>query len=116
MKTRSNSKPRLKDFEEKTGIDIQYEGSKEFETSISIRVDAGDPPDIADFPQPGLLANLVSAGEVVDVSTFLPEDWLKQNYNQSWLDMAMMAGPDGEIMAGVWGARERQEPGVVSEG
>ena len=34
----------MKDFEDKTGIDIQYEGSKEFETSISIRVDAGDPP------------------------------------------------------------------------
>jgi alpha-glucoside transport system substrate-binding protein len=30
-------------------------------------------------------------------------NWLKANYNQSWLDMATMAGPDGKpIMAGVW--------------
>ncbi len=89
-------------FEAATGIDVQYEGSKEFETTISVRVDAGDPPDIADFPQPGLLANLVSAGKVVDASTFIPAEWLQQNYNQSWLDMAMMEGPDGPIMAGVW--------------
>jgi alpha-glucoside transport system substrate-binding protein len=89
-------------FEEATGIDIQYEGSKEFETTISIRVDGGDAPDIADFPQPGLLANFVRDGKVVDVSTFLDEAKLKDNYNQSWLDMATMEGPDGEIMAGVW--------------
>ncbi len=39
-------------FEEATGIDIQYEGSKEFEASISIRVQANDPPDIL----PGFVA------------------------------------------------------------
>jgi alpha-glucoside transport system substrate-binding protein len=89
-------------FEEATGIDIQYEGSKEFETTISVRVDAGDPPDIADFPQPGLLQNLVGSGAVVDVSTFIPAESIAANYNQSWLDMAMMEGPDGPMMAGVW--------------
>jgi alpha-glucoside transport system substrate-binding protein len=89
-------------FEEQTGIDIQYVGSKEFETAISIKVDGGDAPDIADFPQPGLLGNFVADGKVVDVSTFLDMEKLQGNYNQSWLDMAMMEGPDGEIMAGVW--------------
>jgi alpha-glucoside transport system substrate-binding protein len=92
----------IADFEEKTGIDIQYEGSKEFEASISIRVEGGDAPDIADFPQPGLLASFVDSGDVVDMSQYLDMDALKANYNQSWLDMAMMDGPDGEIMAGVW--------------
>ena len=90
-------------FEEATGIDIQYEGSKEFETSISIRVDGGDAPDIADFPQPGLLANFVRDGKVVDVNSFIDNETLAETYNQSWLDMATMAGPDGDIMAGVWG-------------
>ena len=93
----------MKDFEEKTGIDIQYEGSKEFEASISIRVDAGDPPDIVDFPQPGLLANFAKQGKIVDVSEFLDMEALKGNYNQSWLDMAMFDGPDGKrIRGGVW--------------
>ena len=89
-------------FEEATGIDIQYQGSKEFEASISIRVDAGDAPDIVVFPQPGFLADFVADGKVVDVSTFLSEEYLLGQYIPSWLDMAMMEGPDGPIMAGVW--------------
>ena len=89
-------------FEEATGIDIQYEGTKEFETIISTRVDGGDAPDIADFPQPGLLKNLVRDGKVIDVSTFLTEEYLQQQYIQSWIDMSVMEGPDGPITAGVW--------------
>lgn len=92
----------IKAFEDKTGIDIQYEGSKEFEATISIRVNGGNAPDIADFPQPGLLANIVKTGKVIDVSTFLDQEKLAANYNKSWLDMAMMDGASGKIMAGVW--------------
>ncbi|NJM05842.1 carbohydrate ABC transporter substrate-binding protein, partial [Candidatus Gracilibacteria bacterium] len=90
------------EFEELTGIDIQYEGSKEFEATISARVDGGNPPDIADFPQPGLAASFVRAGNVVDVSQYISADWLAENYTQSYLDIATIEGPDGPIMAGVW--------------
>jgi alpha-glucoside transport system substrate-binding protein len=92
----------VKAFEDATGIDIQYEGTKEFEATISARVDAGDAPDIVDFPQPGLLANFAKTGKVVDLAKQLDVNALKSTYNQSWLDMATMAGPDGQIMAGVW--------------
>jgi len=92
----------VKPFEEATGIDVKYEGTKEFETQVNVMVDADNAPDVIDFPQPGFLANLVRDGKVVDVSTFLDEAKLKDNYIQSWLDMATMDGPDGPIMAGVW--------------
>lgn len=92
----------IKEFEEKTGIDIQYEGSKEFEATINIRVDGGNAPDIADFPQPGLLASIAKTGKVVDLTSILDQEKLKANYNQSWLDMATMDGKDGKIMTGVW--------------
>jgi alpha-glucoside transport system substrate-binding protein len=32
----------------------------------------------------------------------MPEEWLTQQYNQSWLDMATIEGADGPIMAGVF--------------
>lgn len=89
-------------FEEATGIDVQYNGTREFETQINVLIDAGTPPDIANISQPGLLANFVRDGHIVDVSTFIPVEELQERYNQSWLDMAMMEGPDGPIMAGVW--------------
>ncbi len=92
----------VKDFETKTGINIDYIGGKGFEDNIGVKVDGGNPPDIADFPQPGLLDTQVRKGAVVDVSTFLPEDYLKAQYKQSWLDMAKMEAPDGPITAGIW--------------
>ena len=93
----------VKVFEEATGIDIQYESSKQFEATISTRVDAGSAPDLVDFPQPGLMGNFAKAGKLVDLNTFLSNDYLQQQYLQSWLDMATQPGPDGQpIMAGVW--------------
>jgi alpha-glucoside transport system substrate-binding protein len=92
----------IKAFEEATGIDIQYEGTKEFEATIAARVLAGDAPDIVDFPQPGLLGNLAKQGKVIPVTDIVPETWLKENYIQSWLDMATMPGADGDAMFGVW--------------
>ena len=91
----------VKAFEEMTGIDIQYEGSKEFEASISIRVEGGNPPDIVDFPQPGLLKTFVKKGFVLDLNGILDMEKVKSNYIQSWLDMATMESPDGEIMSGI---------------
>jgi alpha-glucoside transport system substrate-binding protein len=92
----------IKEFEEKTGIDIQYEGSKEFEATINIRVDGGNAPDIADFPQPGLLASIAKTGKVIDLTNVLDQAKLTTNYNKSWLDMSNMDGKDGKIMAGIW--------------
>ena len=58
----------MKEFKDKTGIDIQYEGSKEFEASISARIQAGDAPDVIDFPQPGLLAGFAKQGKIVETT------------------------------------------------
>jgi alpha-glucoside transport system substrate-binding protein len=91
-----------KPFEELTGIRINYIGNKEFEGTIGIRVDAGDAPDVADFPQPGLLGTIARTGAVMNVTDFIPESWLEEQYNPSWLQMAKVNGPDGEITGAVW--------------
>ena len=71
-------------FEECTGVDVQYEGSGEFEAQLLVRAQAGNPPDIALFPQPGLLQTvardfdvLVPAPEQVEaaVDEYYGEDW-----------------------------------------
>jgi len=93
----------IKAFEEATGIDIQYEGSKEFEATINIRLDGGDRPDIADFPQPGLLAVSAAKGYAIDARDVIDPDWLQENYSDAWRNLAMMPGADGEdMMAGIW--------------
>ena len=93
----------MKVFEDATGITVNYIGDKNFESRISIAVDAGNAPDIADFPQPGAVANFARQGKIVAPTTWISEDWLKQQYNQSWLDMAMVADASGTPMSGgVW--------------
>src|SRR4051794_16097527 len=44
-----------KPFEECTGAKIKYEGSREFEAQLPVRLEAGNAPDIAYIPQPGFL-------------------------------------------------------------
>ena len=92
----------IKHFSEATGITIEYQGTKEFEATISARVDANDAPDIVDFPQPGLLANFAKGGKVIDLSKSLDSAALAATYNKSWLDMGTMPGASGEILAGIF--------------
>jgi len=53
-----------KPFEQCTGAKVTYEGDKSFETQILVRAKAGNPPDLAIVPQPGLLKQLVATGSV----------------------------------------------------
>jgi alpha-glucoside transport system substrate-binding protein len=85
-------------FEERTGIEVDYEGSGDFESLITVRTEGGDPPDIAAFPQPGLMEDLVERGHVKDLNNWFDQSFLEQQYEQSWLDMATV----NDIMAGVW--------------
>ena len=93
-----------KAFEQATGITIEYQGTKEFEGLIGAQMAAGTAPDIIDWPQPGLAGTFFKQqGKVLPVTQLVPEAWLKENYKQSWLDMAMMTGPDGkDAMSGLW--------------
>lgn len=49
-------------WEKDNNIDIKYESSKEFEAQIAIRAQGGNAPDLAIFPQPGLMADLATRG------------------------------------------------------
>ena len=93
----------MADFQTKTGITIQYQGSKEFEASIKAAIEGGTAPDVIDFPQPGLLASFVKEGKITDLSKFLDVAAIKANYNPYFIDQSMMPGPDGTpVMAGIW--------------
>ena len=85
-------------FEEQTGIDIVYEGSGDFESLVVIRAEGGDPPDIAAFPQPGLMADMVRRGFIVDLSESFSMEYLQQQYSDAWIDLSRV----DDTIAGVW--------------
>ena len=81
----------LAPFERATGIDVEFEGSADFETLITVRVEAGDAPDIAQFSQPGLMKQFTD-GDLVPLDSFMNMGQLKKDYIQSWLDLATFDG------------------------
>ena len=72
-----------KPFEKCTGATIKYEGDKTFEAQVLLRAKAGNPPDLAIVPQPGLLKQLVASGAAkvapdtvsANVDKFWSKDW-----------------------------------------
>ncbi len=93
-----NFRASMQPFIEQTGIDVVYEGSGDFEALITVRAEGGDPPDIAAFPQPGLMYDLIEGGHIVDVLSFMDRDYLLEQYAEDWLDIAEHDG----LMGGVW--------------
>ncbi|MET7397543.1 ABC transporter substrate-binding protein [Dactylosporangium sp. NPDC005572] len=89
-----------KQFEDCTNIKINYEGSGEFETQVKVRADGGQPPDIAVFPQPGLLASFVKSKQLKE----LPAP-VKANLDKNWSkDWAKYATVDGKVYGVPMGA------------
>ena len=82
----------LAPFEEATGIDVLYEGSAEFETLITVRVEGGDAPDIAGFPQPGLMAEFVRSGAIPDHEPFFDMEQYLADYSEAWVNLATVDG------------------------
>ena len=88
----------LQPFEEATGIDVIYEGTDSFATLLPVRVESGDAPDIAMFPQPGLMASFVEAGQMVPVTEFMDQATLAEAYPEDWLSLATF----DDSIYGVW--------------
>ncbi|MFF8277966.1 ABC transporter substrate-binding protein [Streptomyces lateritius] len=67
------------DFAACTGIDVAYEGDGEFEAQIQLRVEGGNAPDVAFFPQPGLMERFARAGRLkpasAEVAALAKEGW-----------------------------------------
>ena len=98
-----------KPFEECTGATISYEGSQEFEAQLLVRLEAGNPPDIAYIPQPGLLKTIVedypdkivaaSDATVANIDQYYAEAW--KGYGS--VDGTFYAGPVGaNVKSFVW--------------
>src|SRR6478609_5468954 len=95
-------------FTECTGVEIEYEASREFEAQLLVRIQAGNLPDIAFLPQPGLLRTIVE-----DTGTIVPApDAVAANVDEffepSWkeygtVDGTFYAAPmDANVKSYVW--------------
>lgn len=82
----------LKEFEDSSGIDIQYTSDTDFATTIKTRVSAGDTPDIGLFPQPGGLLEMADKGELQPIDTYLDFDELDRSLIPGFLEAVRLNG------------------------
>ena len=76
----------FKPFEDCTGAKVTYEGSKEFEAQVIVRVQSGNPPDVAIFPQPGLLQQIVESTGAVKPLQADTKDLANQYFPADWMN------------------------------
>jgi alpha-glucoside transport system substrate-binding protein len=73
-------------FEEESGYTVDYESAQGFETIITTRVQGQDAPDIALFPQPGLLMDIQEQTDALPLSEFMDVEELEQTLIPGFLD------------------------------
>jgi alpha-glucoside transport system substrate-binding protein len=78
------------------GVDVTYNPTPDFDTLITTRVEGGDLPDIALFPQPGLLLDIADQTDAVPVSEYLDIEELEGSLIPGFLDATTNA--DDEVM------------------
>lgn len=83
-------------FEAATGVHVDYTGSDSFEQQIIIDTQAGSPPNIAIFPQPGLAGDLAAQGFLSPLGDDTKQ-WMIDNYaaGPSWVDLGSYPDQDG---------------------
>jgi alpha-glucoside transport system substrate-binding protein len=86
------------EWQKTSGIKIKFtEASQSFDTLIRTRVQANNAPDIALFPQPGILKDFVAQNKMTDLSTQLDVNALQSQLIPGVLD----AGKVGDKFYGV---------------
>lgn len=74
-------------FEEATGIEVIHEGLTDYETILTVRVEGGDAPDIAQIAQPGKMRQFASEGKLVAISDWINMDQIAADYIDSFIDL-----------------------------
>lgn len=70
-------------FTECTGIQVVHNGIGEFENQVVLQAEGGNAPDLAIFPQPGLLTRMVDDGHVVPAPDAV-EAKVDSGWHESW--------------------------------
>jgi alpha-glucoside transport system substrate-binding protein len=86
----------LAPFEAQTGIKVNYESTRDLDTLLQTRVQAGNPPDIAAAPSPSTLTTLAAAGKLVqlDAATnpVLDMTRITSQYAPGWIQLGKING------------------------
>jgi alpha-glucoside transport system substrate-binding protein len=82
----------VRPFEEATGIDVEYTGTRDLNAVLTTRVAGGNPPDLAGLPGPGQMAQFARSGDLLNLSDVLDMERFRDNYAESWVELGTVDG------------------------
>jgi alpha-glucoside transport system substrate-binding protein len=86
----------LKEWASTNGINIKFsEASQSFDTIVRTRVQGNNLPDIALFPQPGVMLDIANSGKMQDLSTLLDKAKLESTLVPG--ELSSGTAPDGKL-------------------
>jgi alpha-glucoside transport system substrate-binding protein len=77
----------LKPFEDRTGIKVEYESTRDLDATLTTRVQAGNPPEVTGAPSIGTLNKLAAQGKVVALDNIIDMTALKSQYADTWIKL-----------------------------
>ncbi len=87
-------------FEKCTGVKVDFQGDKEFDSQIQVRIKGGNAPDLAIFAQPGLVKQLVATGKATEAPPAVADN-LDKFWSEAWRGYVTV---DGKLYGAPLGA------------
>lgn len=75
-------------FEERTGVTVEFEGTRDLAAVLTTRVQGGNPPDLAGLPGPGQLLEFAASGDLIPLDDVLDMQMMGAEYDEGWLQLA----------------------------
>jgi alpha-glucoside transport system substrate-binding protein len=91
----------VRPFEDATGISVTIDGVTDYTTTLVARAEGGNPPDIAQVAQPGLMRTLAGNGHLVAISDWIDTGQLTSDFGEAWIEMT---SDGGDVYGITWGA------------
>lgn len=79
-------------WEQQTGGTVNFTGTRDLNAILTTRIQAGNPPDVAILPNPGLMQQFAKAGNLKALSSFLDMTAINQQYAKGWVDLGTVNG------------------------
>ncbi len=80
---------------DRTGVEVNYEATRDLNAVLTTRLAGGNPPDIAGLPGPGQMAEFARDDELVSLADVIDIGRMCEEYGESWIELGSV---DGEFV------------------
>ncbi len=79
-------------FTQQTGVKVNLESTRDLNATLTARIQAHNPPDIAILPNPGKMQELAKRGSLIALDSFLDMGQIQSDYAQAWISLGSYNG------------------------